>query len=268
MAHLYEGTEGIRGEADEEHAPTPTLKEFIAQQNISNDIDIYGKLKEMGIDWTTLLHIEPGDLEILAKEEMHLPFKIKIKFKSAIKSMQSTYKPMAEMIEISMNESAEIRKMKRAIKQTKQMNKLLKKHKDQIKQHSTTIKAQIEKTFQDIVNRLEARKQSLCTKVDEWVQSKLQSMDKEIADGVEAHTLLVEEKIKCDDLLRNSANNKQRERKIAQIVKRSFNNNEKCIKYAESDSLIAYIKSKTSLIEIAFAEDVFGAGAVNAFGRV
>eukprot|EP01083_Nonionella_stella_P169805 576600_1 len=269
MAHLYEGTEGIGGEDDEEDASTPTLKEFIAQQNISSDIDIYAKLTEMGIDWTTLLHIEPGDLEVLAKEEMNLPFKIKIKFKSAVKSMQSTYKPITEsVIEISSSESEEIRKLKKAMQQTKQMNKLLKKHKDQIKHHSTTLKAQIDKTFEDIVSRLEARKQSLWTKVDEWVQSKLQSMDKEISDGVESHTLFVDEKKKCDDLLRNSANNKQREQKIVQIVKGSLNTNEKCTQYAETDSLIAYIKSKTSLIEIAFAEDVFGARAVNAFGKV
>eukprot|EP01083_Nonionella_stella_P124914 377495_1 len=268
MALSHEGTEGIGGEAEED-ASTPTLKEFIAQQNISDDIDIYAKLVEIGFDWKTLLHIEPGDLEVLAKEEMNLPFKAKVKFKSAIKWMQSTYKPITEsVIAISVNESEEIDKIQRAIKQTKQMNKLLKKHKDQIKQHSTTLKAQIEKTFEDIVNRLQARKQSLCTKVDEWVQNKLQSIDKEISDGVKAHTLFVDEKRKCDDLLRNSANNKQREQKIVQIVKGSLNSNEKCTQYAETDSLIAYIKSKTSLIEIAFAEDVFGARAVNAFGKV
>eukprot|EP01083_Nonionella_stella_P224535 799157_1 len=264
MPCLYEGTDAEQEGAMSEHASTPTLHEFIVQQNISNDIDVYAKLNEMGIDWNTLLHIEPGDLEVLAKEEMSLPFKVKIKFKSAIKLMQSTYKPITERIIISMTEAEEMNKIETAIKQTKAMNKLLKTHKDQIKDHSKALKKQIDETFEVIVNRLQAQKQSLYTKVDEWTQSKLQSTGKEIEDGIESHTVFVEEKRNCDALLRNSANSKERELKIGQMVLRSFNNNVLCTKYLESGSLISYIKIKTSLIDIEFKEDMFS----DAFGRV
>eukprot|EP01083_Nonionella_stella_P165134 548645_1 len=257
---LLEGTPENAGEAEGtiNDASTPTLKEFIAKQNISNDIDIYAKLTEMGIDWNTLLHIEPGDLEMLAKDEMHLPFKVKIKFKSAIKLMQSTYKQTTEhFFAISMKESEEVTKIQAAMNQNKGVTQLLKKHKDQVQQHAKSVNVEIDNAFEAIFKRLRSQKQSLSTKVEEWKQSKLENIEKEILDSVVSQTTFADQKKKCHDLLRSAMNHKERERKVMQTVNTLFHDNEQCRKYAETASITQYIKNNTSLIRIEFNEDVF-----------
>eukprot|EP01083_Nonionella_stella_P181170 648017_1 len=270
MAQSLEGTNSKGGEVEGtmDNGDVPTLKEFITQQNISNDIDVYAKLAEMGFDWNTLLHIEQGDLEVLAKEEMNLPFKVKVKFKSAVKLMQSMYKSIPQpMIAISLKESEQMNKIETAITQNKDMTKLLNKHKDQIQKHSQSVKSEIDNACEVISNRLQAQKQSLYTKVDEWTQSKIQSIEKEISDSVESHAILTEQKKKCCDVLTSAANTKERETNIIHRITGTFRDNEKCVKYMEVASLVEYIKSNTSLINIEFKQDDVIA-VMNRFGTV
>eukprot|EP01084_Bolivina_argentea_P204406 349079_1 len=70
---------------------TIKLKQILSQRGISNDV--YNKLLGMGIGWNILLYIENKDLDTLCGEQqLNLSFTTKLKFKTAIKQIQSKYK--------------------------------------------------------------------------------------------------------------------------------------------------------------------------------
>eukprot|EP01084_Bolivina_argentea_P204404 349073_1 len=76
---------------DNNNDSIPNLKEILSECDICDDV--YNKLLGMGIGWNILLYIENKDLDTLCGEQqLNLSFTTKLKFKTAIKQIQSKYK--------------------------------------------------------------------------------------------------------------------------------------------------------------------------------
>ena len=144
----------------------PSLKEFLSEHNIPDDV--YSKLEEVSVDWNTLLHIEPSELDILCgKQLLNLPFMIKIKFKAAIKQLQLLYKPKTpqHIIRITMEEQKYLDQIGIELKKCANVQTLFENHFDQVEDHVVNIKEDIDNKFECIIQKLHQRKQLLYNQV-------------------------------------------------------------------------------------------------------
>ena len=165
---LHLRTDHTQYDAEGVSDTNPSLKEFLSEHNISDNI--YSKVEEAGIDWNTLLHIEPNELDILcSKEVLDLPFMIKIKFKAAIKQLQSLYKPKSsqsvQIVRITMEEQQYLDQISAELKKASNIQTLFENHFNQIEDHVVDIKGNIDNEFESIIKNLHQRKQSLYRQV-------------------------------------------------------------------------------------------------------
>ncbi len=151
---------------DSDHEPAaPSLKDFLSEHSVPDDI--YTKLHDGGIGWNELLHVEKDDLDTLCgKEQLNLSFALKIKFKGAVKQLQSKYKPQQYMIPITMNEQKNLNKISLAAKQANDIQILLENHLNEIEDQVVDVKSSVDKEFEEIAKKLEKRKKSLYKQVN------------------------------------------------------------------------------------------------------
>ena len=152
----------------------PSLKEFLFEHNVSNEV--YYKLEQAGIDWNTLLHIELTELDILCgKQVLNLPFMVKIKFKAAIKQLQLLYKHRNQsqqhqhIITITTEEQKYLDLITTQLKQANNIQTLFENHFNQVEDYCVNIKSNIDAEFENIIQKLQQRKQSLQNKVENLI---------------------------------------------------------------------------------------------------
>eukprot|EP01084_Bolivina_argentea_P117966 209390_1 len=240
-----------------------TLNKFLSEHGISNDI--CRKLADQDIGWDELLWLETEDLETLCgKDQLKLPFKQKLKFKTAVKTLQSLYKlkekSLSNIVLVTMNEQNSLDKIKNELKNSQNVQTLLENHFIEIDDHSQKLNEKVDKEFDYIINKIKQRKQSLYKKIEEWKLNKLESVNKNISNITQYQQELAVTKKQCKEMLKIDHNDSNREHKIKEITEKLFE------KY--NIQLKKFIENNIQLMNIEFLSEKNKINQLNKYGRI
>ncbi len=133
--------------------------------------DVYNQLTQVGIDWNALLYIEGNDLDVLCGvKQLNLTFATKLRFKAAIKRIQSKYQPPKHHIcAVTIKEQEYLTEITHRANNAIQIQLLFGKHLDGIENNVKKLKLSVDNEFNNIINNINTRKQFLYTQVNECI---------------------------------------------------------------------------------------------------
>ena len=166
MAHSV--NTGKSGEGDEGGGgDQATLKDYLS--HIPN---IYAKLEEQGMtDINIFLHIQRDELDVLCGKDqgIGLNFMEAMKFKTAIRTLQSELAPKQQekivTVHVSEQERKGLYEMEFASRQANGIQNVFSNHLNGIEDNAAQIQSVVDQEFGKIFKKLETRKQSLYKQV-------------------------------------------------------------------------------------------------------
>ena len=146
----------------------PTMKEFLAREFEQTGDEIHQKIVNIGItNIDTLIHIDDKDLDEL-RGKLNLGFADKVKFRSAVKKLQETYKrqPQQSIVTISAKEQSMMDQLNLAMKQSLDIQQIFQRHFNSIEDHMAKVNTQIDNQIDSVIQALQQRKTALHKQVE------------------------------------------------------------------------------------------------------